>query len=56
MAKKIFVTVSGGVAYVVEESVPSGYELEVIDFDNIKEGDDSRSDEAKRFCIVRGMS
>ena len=33
-----------------------GYELEIIDFDNIKEGDDSRSDEAKSFCLAHGMS
>ena len=51
MPKKIFVTVSGGVAYAVEESVPLGYELEIIDFDNIKEGDDSRSDEAKKILF-----
>ena len=56
MRKKIFVTVSGGVAYAVDESVPPGYELEIIDFDNIKEGDDSRSDEAKSFCLAHGMS
>ena len=54
MPKKIFVTVSGGVAYAVEESVPSGYELEIIDFDNIKEGDDGRSDEAKKLLPSTG--
>jgi hypothetical protein len=52
MPKKIFVTVSGGVAYAVDESVPAGYEIEIIDFDNIKEGDDNRSDEAKSFCLA----
>ncbi len=52
MPKKIFVIVSGGVAYSVDESVPSGYELEIIDFDNINEGDDRRSDEAKRLCLA----
>jgi hypothetical protein len=56
MVKKIFVTVSGGVAYAVEESVPPGYELEIIDFDNIKEGVDTRSDEAKYFCVSRGIA
>jgi hypothetical protein len=54
MPRKIFVTVSGGVAYAVEESVPLGYELEIIDFDEIKEGSDWRSDEAKAFCIEHG--
>jgi len=48
--KKVFVTVSGGVAYVVEETVPIGYEIEIIDFDNIKDGGDERSAEAKVFC------
>ncbi len=56
MPKKIFVTVSGGVAYSVDESVPSGYEIEIIDFDDIKEGDDGRSDEAKRFCLSLGIN
>jgi|APFre7841882630_1041343.scaffolds.fasta_scaffold394107_1 hypothetical protein len=53
--KKIFVVVNGGVAYPVDESVPFGYELEVIDFDNIKEGDDRRSDAAKSFCLLHGI-
>lgn len=56
MKTKIFVTVSGGVAYAVEESVPPGYELEIIDFDNIKAGEDTRSDEAKNFCVSRGIA
>jgi hypothetical protein len=50
--KKIFVTVRGGVAYVVEETVPLGYELEIIDFDNLGEGDDRRSEEAKLYCSL----
>ena len=37
---KIFITVSGGCAYVMEDTVPKGYEVEVIDFDNIEAGDD----------------
>ena len=56
MAEKIFVTVSGGVAYAVEESVPPGYELEIIDFDDIKEGEDNRSNEAKKFCLAHGLT
>jgi hypothetical protein len=39
MMNKIFVTVSGGCAYVIEDTVPQGFEVEVIDFDNIEAGD-----------------
>jgi hypothetical protein len=53
--KKIFVTVSGGCAYVMEDTVPSGYELEVIDFDNIQAGDDFPSPEAREYCLERGL-
>ena len=53
--QKIFVTVSGGVAYPIEESVPDGYELEIIDYDNIREGYDVRSEEAKSFCMTHGL-
>lgn len=37
--KKIFVTVSGGCAYVMEDTVPPGFLVEVVDFDNIEAGD-----------------
>ena len=50
MPKKIFVTVSGGVAYVQEDSVPAGYEVEIIDFDNIQAGDQFPSDEAENYA------
>lgn len=53
--QKIFVTVSGGVAYVVEDTVPRGYEVEIIDFDNIGAGDDFPSDQALRYCASRGL-
>jgi hypothetical protein len=33
----ILVVVRGGVAYVVEETVPTGIEVEIIDFDNLQE-------------------
>jgi hypothetical protein len=36
----ILVVVRGGVAYVVEETVPMGIEVEVIDFDNLQELED----------------
>ena len=47
---KIFVTVSGGCAYVMEDTVPPGFELEIIDFDNIKAGDSFPSNEAYEYC------
>ena len=36
MAKKIFVTVSGGCVYVVDDTVPEGFEVEIIDFDTLR--------------------
>lgn len=54
--RKIFVTVAGGVAYVLEGTVPLGYEVEIIDFDNIREGDDRRSEEAKLYCSSLDIS
>jgi len=33
----IFITVSGGVAYVCEDTVPPGTRVEIIDFDNLNE-------------------
>jgi spore coat polysaccharide biosynthesis protein SpsF (cytidylyltransferase family) len=38
--KIIFVTVSGGVAYVCEGTVPVGVRVEIIDFDNLNESVD----------------
>ena len=48
--KKIFVTVSGGVANVCEDTVPQGYEVEIIDFDNIEAGDEYPSNEAYNYA------
>jgi hypothetical protein len=47
----ILVVVHGGVAEVVESTVPQGYEVEIVDIDNLKEGDpvENLSDEAKTF-------
>jgi hypothetical protein len=45
--QKVFVTVSGGVAEVDEDTTPHGIEIEIVDFDNIKEGDEFPSLEAK---------
>jgi hypothetical protein len=53
--KKIFVTVSGGCAYVMEDTVPPGFEVEVIDFDNIEAGDSFPSTEARYYCAARGL-
>lgn len=48
--KKIFVTVNGGVAEVIEGTVPEGYEVEIIDFDNIKAGGSYPSIEAENYA------
>jgi len=53
--KKIFVTVSGGCAYVIQDTVPSGYEVEVIDFDNIEAGDPFPSPEALKYCTTQDL-
>ena len=53
--KKIFITVSGGVAYVMEGTVPSGYKVEIIDFDNIEAGDHFPSKEALDYCLTHGL-
>lgn len=48
--KKIFVTVSGGCAYIMEDTVPAGVVVEIIDFDNIEGGDEFPSKEAREYC------
>jgi len=48
--EKIFVTVSGGSAYVMEDTVPRGFDVEIIDFDNIEAGDNFPSEEAREYC------
>jgi len=52
---KIFVTVSGGCAYVIDDTVPKGYTVEVIDFDNIEAGDSFPSPEARAYCAEHGL-
>jgi hypothetical protein len=49
--KKIFVTVSGGCAYVMEDTVPQGFAVEIIDFDNIEAGDAFPSVEALEYAL-----
>jgi len=53
--KKIFVTVTGGCAYVIEDTVPKGYEVEVVDFDNIEAGDAFPSREAREYCAKNNL-
>lgn len=53
--KKIFVTVHGGCAYVMEDTVPRGFEVEIIDFDNIEAGDGFPSNEARDYCAAQGL-
>lgn len=53
--KKIFVTVSGGCAYVMEDTVPQGFAVEVIDFDNIEAGDNFPSVDALQYCTERDL-
>jgi hypothetical protein len=53
--KKIFVTVSGGCAYVMADTVPQGFVIEVIDFDNIKAGDNFLSHEAREYCAENNL-
>ena len=53
--EKIFIAVSGGVAYVMHDTVPPGYLAEIIDFDNIKGGDDFPSEKACQYCVEHGL-
>ncbi len=53
--KKIFVTVSGGCAYVMDDTVPDGFAVEVIDFDDIEAGDSFPSPEALQYCTEHDL-
>ena len=53
--KKIFVTVSGGCAYVLQDTVPRGVAVEFIDFDNIEAGDSFPSAEAREYCAKHDL-
>jgi hypothetical protein len=53
--QKIFVTVSGGSAYVMDDTVPKGFAVEIIDFDNIEAGDRFPSVEARQYCAKRDL-
>lgn len=55
--QRIFVTVSGGVAYVCEDTVPSGMAVEIVDFDNLRESPaelERLSPEARAYIARRG--
>jgi hypothetical protein len=52
---KIFVTVSGGCAYVIADTVPQGFEVEIIDFDNIEAGDNFPSEQAREYCTKHDL-
>ena len=52
---KIFVTVSGGCAYAIEDTVPQGFTVEIIDFDNIEAGDNFPSEEAREYCTKHDL-
>jgi hypothetical protein len=52
---KIFVTVSGGCASVVQGTVPQGFVVEVVDFDSIDAGDSFPSDEAHEYYATHNL-
>jgi hypothetical protein len=54
--RKIFVIVNQGVAEVVEDTVPSGWAVEIIDLDSIREGDDYPSAESGRYIRRLGLA
>jgi hypothetical protein len=53
--KKLFVTVSGGVAYVMEDTLPVGYVAEIIDFDDIDAGGGFPSEESREYCVKHDL-
>jgi hypothetical protein len=53
--KTIFVTVTGGCAYVMDDTVPQGFQVEIIDFDNIEAGDSFPSEEARTYCAEHDL-
>jgi hypothetical protein len=55
MNKKILVTVSGGCAYVIDDTVPEGFEVEIVDFNNIEAGDSFPSIQALNYCLNHGL-
>jgi hypothetical protein len=52
---KIFVTVSGGCAYVMQDTVPEGFTVEIVDFDEIAAGDKFPSGDALKYCVEHDL-
>jgi predicted DNA binding CopG/RHH family protein len=50
--KTILVVVRGGVAYVVEETVPKGIAVEIIDFDNLQDTQDLNDPTTPEFSKI----
>ncbi len=55
MNKKIFVSVIGGVAYPLQATVPPGYEVEIVNFDDIDETGEFPSKEALEYYLRTGL-
>jgi spore coat polysaccharide biosynthesis protein SpsF (cytidylyltransferase family) len=45
----ILVVVRGGAAYVIEDTVPKGTAVEIIDFDNLQDADDLKDPTTPEF-------
>ena len=56
--KTILVTVDGGVATVIDSTVPEGYQVEIIDYDNLREAPKETfarlSKDAQAFVLADG--
>ena len=50
--KTILVVVRGGVAYVVEETVPKTIAVEIIDFDNLQDVEDLNDPTTPEFSKI----
>ena len=50
---RIYITVRGGRPYVVDETVPDGCVVEIVDLDNIEAGDPWPSEEARLYYKER---
>jgi hypothetical protein len=48
--KRILIVVRGGRPYVIDETVPTAYKVEIVDYDNIEEGYPWPSEETRMYC------
>lgn len=55
MRQKIFVTVIGGVAYPIEATMPLGYQVEIVNFDDIDETGEFPSEQALDYYLGTGL-